>query len=174
MELAISICAFATSLLAIYLSHWHKPSKGILCLNNRLFNFSDRKMHRELNYVLSNVGSQELYIKEISLLMGPTPKGNLKDKDGRYIDVPKTPIVPFVLKPGEIRPFTIKHAADYKPDEGTDSKKNKYTLVSIEIIAANGKRYQIAHDISDLGPKGPELDDPIWNGVPLGKAISSS
>ena len=109
--------------------------------------------------------------------MGPTPRGNLKDKDGCYLDIPKIPVAPFILKPGEIRPFTISHPTHpthLKLNEETESKKHKYTLVSLEIIAATGKRYQIAHDISDLGPKGPELENPIWDGVPLGKAISSS
>ena len=43
--------------------------------------------------------------------------------------------------------------------------------MSVEVISANGKRFQIAHDISNLGPSGPELKDKIWRGVLLGNSI---
>lgn len=170
MEMAISIFALLISLTSLYFSQWHKSAKAILCFNSRFFDCVEEKMERQLNYALSNIGNQELYIKDVALLIGPSPAGHLK-YDASYLEVPTNRIEPFVLKPGEIRPFTILHDASYQPPQNLVASEHKYTVLSLEVLSANGKRYQVTHDISDLGPTGPELKHPIWKGVALGKPV---
>ncbi|MFP3343026.1 hypothetical protein DFO83_103283 [Idiomarina loihiensis] len=170
MEMVVSVGAFLVSLIALYLSHWHKSSKAILCLNSRFFDCLSEKTNRELNYTFSNTGNQELYIKDIALLMGPSPLGHLKH-DAPYLEVPINHLDPFVLKPGEIRPFTVVHDAAYRPPKESDPNQHRHTILSLEVISANGKRYQVAHDISELGATGPALKHPIWKGVPLGSSV---
>ena len=170
IEMVVSVGALLISLAALYFSHWHRSAKAILCFNSRSFDCVDEKTHRQLYYAFSNTGNQELYIKDIALLLGPSPAGHLKC-DAPFFEVPTNHVEPFVLKPGEIRPFTIMHDASYKPPKVSVAKKHEYTVLSLEVLSANGKRYQVTHDISELGPTGPELNHPIWKGTPLGKPI---
>lgn len=165
-----SFAALAISILALYLSHWHKSSKAILCLNSRLFNCIGKKTKRELSYTFSNTGNQELFVKDISLLRGQSPLGNLKHNSS-YLVIPSNIVEPFVIKPGEIKSFMLSHEVDYELAPDYDEVSNKYILVSLEVISANGKRFQITHDISNLGPSGPDIKDKIWAGVPLGGSI---
>jgi len=166
----ISVFALSVSMIALYLSHWHKSSKALLCLSSRFFDAAGDTTKRELNYTFSNVGNQELYIKHVSLLRGPSPLGNLKD-DSAYLEIPSNVVEPFVIKPGEIWPFTLSHDATYSHSSEYDRKSYKYTIVSLEIISANGNRYQVVHDITVLGPSGPDMKDKIWRGVPLGSKV---
>ncbi len=39
----VSFASIAISLLALYLSHWHKSSKAVLCLNSRNFDCLGKK-----------------------------------------------------------------------------------------------------------------------------------
>ena len=170
MEMVVSVGALLISLAALYFSHWHKSAKAILCFNSRFFHCVDNKTVRQLNYAFSNTGNQELYIKDVSLLLGPSSAGHLK-YDAPYLEIPSNHVEPFVLKPGEIRPFTIQHDASYKPPKGSVANEPQYTVLSLEVLSANGKRYQVTHNISELGPTGPELKHPIWKGVPLGRSV---
>ncbi len=170
ISISISVIALAASVIAIYLSHWHKTSKAILCLNSRLFDFLNEKARRELSYRLSNTGTQELFVKDISLLRGQSPLGNLKNNSS-YLIIPSNHIESFIVKPGEIKSFVLSHEVDYALAPDYDENKNKYILVTLEIISADGKRFQIVHDISNLGPSGPDIRDKIWAGVPLGSSI---
>lgn len=170
MEMVVSVGALLISLAALYFSQWHSSAKAILCFNSRFFDCVGEKTDRQLNYAFSNTGNQELYIKDVALLLGPSPVGHLK-YDAPYLEVAINRVEPFVLKPGEIRPFTILHDAAYEPPKGSVANEYRYTLLSLEVISANGKRYQVTHDISELGPSGPELKHPIWKGVPLGKPV---
>ena len=170
ISIAISVVALVASLIAIYLSHWHKSSKAILCLNSRLFDCLNEKTKRELSYTLSNPGNQELFVKDISLLRGQSPLGNLKH-DSSYLIIPSNHIEPFVIKPGEIKSFMLSHDVQYELAPDYDEEINKFTIVSLEIISANGKRFQITHDISRLGSSGPDIKDKIWQGIPLGSSI---
>ncbi len=169
LSLLISTVALVVSGFALYFSHWHKPAKAILCLNSRLFDCVNGQK-RELHYTISNNGSQELYIKEICILRGKSPLGNLRS-DSSYLEIPTDETASFILKAGEIKAFTLKHELNYALPPGYFEKKNKYILVCLEIISSAGKRFQMVHDISDLGPSGPDIKDPIWSGVPLGKNI---
>jgi hypothetical protein len=170
MEMVVSVGAFLVSFMALYLSHLHKSPKAILCLNSRFFDCLSEKTNRELNYTFSNAGNQELYIKDIALLMGPSPLGHLKH-DATYLEIPISRLDPFVLKPGEIRPFTVVHEAAYRPPKESHPNQYRYTILSLEVISANGKRYQVAHDISELCATEPALKHPIWKGVPLGSSV---
>jgi len=170
ISISISVIALVASVIAIYLSHWHKSSKAILCLNSRLFDCLNEKTKRELRYTLSNTGNQELFVKDVSLLRGESPLGNLKHSSS-YLVIPSNHIEPFVIKPSEIKSFMLSHEVDYELAPDYDEELNKYILVSLEVISANGKRFQVTHDISNLGPSGPDIRDKIWAGVPLGGSI---
>jgi len=166
----IAIASIAISLLALYLSHWHKSSKSVLCLNSRLFGCEGKKTTRELSYTYSNTGNQELFVKDISLLRGQSPLGHLKH-DSSFLVIPSNLVEPFVIKPGEIKTFMLSHDLQYDVGLDYDEVLNKYILVSLEVISVDGSRYQVVHDISELGPTGPDLKDKIWRGVPLGNSI---
>jgi hypothetical protein len=170
ISISISVIALAASMIAIYLSHWHKSSKAILCLNSRLFDCLNEKTKRELGYTFSNTGNQELFVKDVSLLRGQSPLGNLKHESS-YLIIPSNHIEPFVIKPGEIKSFMLSHEVRYELSPDYDEELNKYTIVSLEVISANGKRFQVTHDITRLGPSGPDIKDKIWQGVPLGSSI---
>ncbi|MDN3407061.1 hypothetical protein [Pseudoalteromonas sp. APC 3218] len=119
---------------------------------------------------MSNTGNQELFVKDVSLLRGESPLGNLKHSSS-YLVIPSNHIEPFVIKPSEIKSFMLSHEVDYELAPDYDEELNKYILVSLEVISANGKRFQVTHDISNLGPSGPDIRDKIWAGVPLGGSI---
>lgn len=170
ISIGISIFALAISVVAMYLSQWHKSSKAILCLNSRLFDCLGEKNRRELSYTFSNIGNQELFVKAVSLLRGQSSLGNLKYKSS-YLEIPFNHIEPFVIKPGEIKHFMLSHDVQYDLPPDYDETLNKYILVSLEVISANGKRFQAVHNIANLGPSGPELKDKIWSGVTLGNSI---
>jgi|GEM_PF-1210369 len=166
----VAFASLIISVIALYLSHWHKPSKAVLCLNSRLFDCLGKKTKRELSYTFSNTGNQELFVKEISILRGQSPLGNLKHSSS-YLVIPSNSVEPFVIKPGEIKSFMLSHELQYDVGPNYDEASNKYIIVSLEVISANGKRYQVTHDISNLGPSGPEIKDKIWRGVSLGRSI---
>jgi hypothetical protein len=111
-----------------------------------------------------------LFVKDVSLLRGQSPLGNLKHSSS-YLVIPSNHIDPFIIKPGEIKLFILSHEVDYELATDYDEELNKYILVSLEVISANGKRFQVTHDISNLGPSGPDIRDKIWAGVPLGGSI---
>jgi hypothetical protein len=170
ITIGISFIAIVISVIALYMSHWHKSSKAILCLNSRFFDCIGEKNNRQLNYTFSNTGNQELYVKDISLLRGQSPLGNLKHHSS-YLEIPSNCVEPFVIKPGEIKAFTLTHDLKYDLPPDYDEKQNRYILVSLEVNSANGKRFQVTHDVTNLGPSGPDVKDRIWSGVSLGKNI---
>ena len=170
ITIAISILALTISSAVLYLSHIRKSSKAILCLNSRLFDCLGKITKRQLSYTLSNTGNQELFVKNIELLRGQSPLGHLKHETS-YLVIPSDIIETFVIKPGEIKALMVSHDVNYDLPPEYDGDLNKYIIVSVEVISANGKRFQIAHDISNLGPSGPELKDKIWRGVLLGNSI---
>lgn len=170
ISLGVPVLTLIISIFALYFSYWHKTAKAILCLNSRFFDPLGGKTNRELNYTFSNIGNQELYVKEIALLRGESPLGHLKHKSS-YLEIITDTIKPFVIKPGEIISFTLKHDANYNLPLDYNEELNKYIIVSLEVIYAFGKRYQVTHDISDLGSTGPDIRNKIWKGVPLGKRI---
>ena len=85
--------------------------------------------------------------------------------------IPSNLIEPFIIKPGEIKTFTLTHDLQYGVEPDYDEDLNKYILVSLEVISVDGNRYQVVHNISDLGPSGPDIKDKIWRGIPLGSRI---
>ena len=172
LSIIISFVALIVSLAALLIPYWHKSSKAIICLNSRLFNCINGQK-RELQYTFANIGNQELYVKEICLLRGKSPLGNLHHPS-EYLQIPIEEISSFIVKPGEIKPFLLSHEANYKLPEGYFTEKNKYILVCIEVISATGKRFQAVHNISNLQPAGHPIDDPIWSGFKLGKQLKAN
>ena len=166
----IATTSIVISILALYFSHWHKSSKSVLCLNSRLFGCKGKATTRELSYTYSNTGNQELFVKDISLLRGQSPLGHLKHNSS-FLVIPSNLIEPFIIKPGEIKTFTLTHDLQYDVEPDYDEDLNKYILVSLEVISVDGNRYQVVHNISDLGPSGPDIKDKIWRGIPLGSRI---
>ncbi|MEZ9825322.1 hypothetical protein OAS_00380 [Vibrio cyclitrophicus ZF65] len=172
LPILISLAAFCTSVAAFYFSHFHKPSSAVLTYCNRHFGFAtqERGVTRELTYTLSNTGKQGLYIKDVSILFGSSPLGSLRHPSP-YLVIETDPIEPCVLMPGEIKEFKLVHEADFYVPEEYDDLKHQFLIVCLKLISANGKRYELSHDISELGPTGPDLSHKIWQGVPLGRSV---
>lgn len=180
--------AFAVALAGFYFSHVHRRSGAVLILLSRRFAAERRRLTdatdasgdniweavsvqtRHLKYSLSNTGKQVLYVKSIDLMRGPNARGNLKS-DVFFDVIPSQQVEPFLISPGEIKIIDICHATNYQFPEGYDLQINSYELVSLEVVSADGDRYQICHDISRLGGSGPDIHDPLWDGVTLGVPV---
>ncbi|GEK16228.1 hypothetical protein [Aliivibrio fischeri] len=170
LTILVSVLALIMSMFAFYFSQFHKPSSGVLTYCSRYFGLGskDKGMTRELTYTFSNTGKQGLYIKDVSILLGESPLGPLRHPSS-YLIISTDPIKPCVLLPGEIKEIQLIHEIHYDVPEEYENLENKFTIVSLQVISADGKRYEVSHDISNLGPTGPELSDKMWQGVSLGK-----
>lgn len=191
VTLSVSAAAFIVSFASFYFSQIHKPSGAVLILLERVFTpekFTfvasaspyvpmERRMLsptiRHLKYSLSNTGKQTLYVKEIELLQGPDIRGNLK-AHGSFTIIPSVPVESFLIEPGDIKIIEIEHATNYQFPPDYDFEENCYELVSLEVVSADGNRYQICHNITKLGSFGPDLHHPIWDGTTLGSPIRGS
>lgn len=180
LTIGISLVALLFSMLSIYFAHFHKPSSAVLSLIDR--NYSAElivagevvsKSKRHIYYCLCNTGRQSLYVKEVSMLRGPSRLGNLRDSRSYFVLKHKDKIKPFVIEPGEVVPFELTHDMDYSSSLKIVPGINDYELVSLEVISANGKRYQMCHDITRLPTHGLEVEDPLFDGVSLGKPVHS-
>lgn len=191
LTLSLSGAAFAVALASFYFSHIHRPSGAMLILLEQLFSPERRKLTddkdeqgnniwvatsvqtRNLKYSLSNTGKQALYIKAVELLRGPDIRGHLKGQ-GSFTIIPSGPVEPFLLESGQIKIIDIIHATSNQFPSNFDFEVNCFEVVSLEIVSADGNRYQICHDITNLGPAGPDIHHPIWDGVTIGRAIRGS
>lgn len=191
MTLALSGGALLVSLAALYFSQLHKPSRAMLILLERTFSpevvalkFGDNICDipkdrlvspavRHLRYTLSNTGKQALYIKSVEILKGPEKCGHMRSSHSFTI-VYESDMKSRLLDPGQILPIAIDHPVDFRLPNDFDFEFNAFELVSIELISADGCRYQICHDISELGASGPELHHPLWDGVTLGSPVRGS
>ncbi|KAB2527450.1 hypothetical protein F8N49_03475 [Pseudomonas sp. GXM4] len=191
ITLSLSAAAFAVAAASFYFSHIHRPSGAMLILLERLFSAERRRLTdgkdeqgnnvwvtvspqtRNLKYSLSNTGKQMLYIKDVALLRGPDSRGNLKGQ-GSFLVIPSMPVEAFLIDPGEIKIIEIVHATNFQFPKGYDFTKNCYELISLEIVSADGNRYQICHDITHLGTSGPDLHHPLWDGKSLGSPVRGS
>jgi hypothetical protein len=177
LTLVVSGLALIVSLITFYFSHLHKPSSALLAFLSRDYS-GDRlkdgkvveKGKRFLYYTLSNTGKQSLYIKEIELLKGPSPLGHLRFP-GSFMVLESSRVESFVLAPGEVFPFTISSEHLSKKRSQTDSLNDEFEIISVEIISADGNRYQMSHNITNLPVHGLDLDDPIFDGVTLGRPV---
>lgn len=188
LTLGLSAAAFIVAFASFYYSHVHKPAGAVLVLLERLFSpehrrFSDvrgedgaffctgiRPQMRHLKYSLSNPGKQTLYVKNVEILQGPNNRGNLKSNES-FTVVPGVDVDDFLIEPGDIKIIKIAHATNFDLGEGFDFEKNCYQLVSLELVSADGSRYQICHDITNLGASGPDIHHPIWDGQTLGSPV---
>ena len=188
---SLSAAAFAVAAASFYFSHIHRPSGAMLILLERLFSPERRRLTdekdeqgnnvwattsvqtRNLKYSLSNTGKQALYIKDVELLQGPDSRGHLKGQ-GSFTIIPSMPVDSFLIEPGEIKIIEIVHATNFQFPTGYDFKKNCYELVSLEVVSADGNRYQICHDITNLGASGPDIHHPLWDGKALGSPVRGS
>ncbi|MEW9905263.1 hypothetical protein [Pseudomonas putida] len=191
MTLGLSGGALLVSLAALYFSQLHKPSSAMLILLERTYSpevvalkfgddiFSVPKERlvspamRHLRYTLSNTGKQALYIKSVEILKGPDKRGNLRSCHSFTIAY-ESDMESCLLDPGQILPIHINHPIDFNLPNDFDYEFNAFELVSIELISADGSRYQICHDISELGTSGPEFHHPLWDGVALGAPVRGS
>ncbi|MDE1301838.1 hypothetical protein L9W85_17845, partial [Vibrio aestuarianus] len=170
ITIVVSVAAFVTSCFAFYYSHIHKPSSAVLTFCSRYFGFAtqEKGMTRELTYTLSNTGKQGLYIKDVSILLGASPLGPLRHPSS-YLVIDTDRIEPCVLEPGDIKEIKLVHETNYHIPEEYGALDKQFIIVCLQIISADGKRYELSHDITELGPTGPELSHKMWQGVPLGK-----
>ncbi|AZC67595.1 hypothetical protein [Pseudomonas chlororaphis] len=191
MTLALSGGALLVSFAALYFSQLHKPSSAMLILLERTFTpesvllqFGDNiydtpkerlvsPATRHLRYTLSNTGKQALYVKSVEILRGPDKRGHMRSSHSFTI-LYDAEMNSCLLDPGQILPIDINHPVEFKLPSDFDYAFNAYELVSIELISADGARYQICHDISDLGASGPEFHHPLWDGVALGAPVRGS
>ncbi|MHA4978003.1 hypothetical protein ACX0K2_16105 [Pseudomonas extremorientalis] len=191
LTLCLSGAAFAVASASFYFSHIHRPSGVMFILLERLFSAERSRLTddkdengnnvwvtispqtRNLKYSLSNTGKQALYIKKIELLRGPDKRGHLKAQ-GSFTIIPSNYVEPFLIEPGEIKIIEIVHATNYQFPSNYDFEKNCYELASLEVVSADGNRYQICHNITNLGATGPDIHHPIWDGVTIGSAVRGS
>ncbi|MFL9597776.1 hypothetical protein [Aeromonas veronii] len=172
VSIFLSLAAFFTSLFALYFSHFHKPASAVLTFCARYLNIATKEkgMSRELIYTLSNTGKQGLYIKDISVLLGSSPLGPLRAQSS-YLVIETDPIKPCVLHSGDIKEIKLVHEVAYDVPEDYKILKKQFIIVCLQLISSDGKRYELVHDVTNLGPAPPELSDEIWQGVPLGKHV---
>ncbi len=170
ITIVFSAAAFVTSVIALYFSHLHRPSNAVLTLCSRFFGggIDGKGMTRELTYTLSNTGKQSLYLKDVAILLGSSPLGPIRHRSS-YLIIETDPVDPCVISPSEIKEIQLIHPLKYLIPDEYKKLKDQFIIVQLEIISADGKRYELSHDITNLGPSGPDLADKIWQGVPLRK-----
>ncbi|TNB99828.1 hypothetical protein FHG55_03690 [Pseudomonas jessenii] len=191
ITLAFSGGALLVSFAALYFSQIHKPSSATLILLERTFTpesillqFEDNIYDmpkdrivspaiRHLRYTLSNNGKQTLYIKSVEILRGPDKRGHMQSPH-LFTVLYDAEMASCLLDPGQILPIYINHPVEFNLPSDFDYDFNAYELVSVELISADGARYQICHDISNLGVSGPEFQHPVWDGVALGTPVRNS
>ncbi|MDD0999300.1 hypothetical protein M5G20_26020 [Pseudomonas sp. TNT2022 ID1044] len=188
LTLGLSAAAFIVAFASFYFAHVHKPSGAMLILLERTFtprrarstNEKDAAgfflweevspLMRHLKYSLSNTGKQTLYVKDVELLQGPDPRGYFRSSESFTI-IPSDNVEGFLIEPGDIKIIEINHAMNFHFGEDYDYNKNCYQLLGLILVSADGSRYQICHDITNLGASGPDLHHPIWDGQTLGSPV---
>lgn len=186
--LGLSGAALAVSFATLYFAQLYKPARAMLMLLERtmspevvrlrpmvgsyvpLVQEVVRPTLRHLHYTLSNTGKQTLYVKSIEILRGPHRRGHLFSHDP-FTVLHQHELKSCLLEPGEILAINIEHPADFKLPADFDFEFNSHELVSVELIAADGSRYQMCHDITELGASGPDLHHPLWDGVASGRPV---
>lgn len=106
------------------------------------------------------------------MMRGPSLAGNLRDPRSFFV-LKCNRIKSFVINPGEVVPFELNHDNDYSSRLEIVDGINNCEMVSLEVLSADGKRYQICHDIGRLTFSDMDVNDTIWSAVPLGKPVHS-
>ncbi|MHC8386821.1 hypothetical protein ACYZTM_01870 [Pseudomonas sp. MDT2-39-1] len=186
LTIGVSALALLVAATSFYYANVHKPAAAKLTLLGRSQDAEvvavkiDEKnlyiQHRKiiskartnLSYSLSNTGKQALCVKSVEVLRGPSKSGNLRDSRP-FLPISSPGISSFVLEPGDIKILEVGY------DDESDSQglaENKYRLLSLELVSADGSRYQVCHDITNV-MSIVSLHDPLWDGVSLGGPVRS-
>lgn len=107
------------------------------------------------------------------MMRGPSLAGNLKDSRSYFV-LKCSRIKPFIINPGEVVPFELTHDEDYSDRLQIHDGINNYEMVSLDILSADGMRYQMCHDIGRITHSDMFVGDPVFNGVTLGKPVHSA
>jgi hypothetical protein len=167
LSLIFSAAALVVSLTTLYFNHLRKYTKALLLLNSRLFGLDIDGTERELSYTISNLGNQEIYVKEINYFYGNSPLGPFFHNSA-FLDFPSNcDEVPMIVKQGEIKMLTLKHKTKAPSFNQETESAYKYRIISLEVYSANGKRYSLVHDITELTPSHVDLAHPVWMSVGL-------
>jgi len=184
----VSGAAFVVSLASFYFAQIHKPSGAMLILLERNFSAAVWKRGlghedylpptstmvspqiRHLRYSLSNTGKQTLYVKSVDLLRGADTRGNLRSHVP-FTVIPSGDVDAFLIAPGDIKIIELDQPMDYEFPDDYDFVENCYELVSLEVVSADGHRYQMCHNITGLQSWGMDIHHPIWDGTTLGNPI---
>lgn len=185
LTLGVSVTALIVAGFSFYYANVHKPAAAVLTMLGRsgspdkfAFKIEDQnfyiqkrtlisKAQTHISYSLSNTGKQALCIKSVEVLRGPSSLGNLRDSRS-FLVIKGTDISSFVLEPGDIKILSMS----YENEDATVISEEKYRLFSVEIVSADGARYQICHDITDV-LASVSLHNSLWDGVSLGAPVRS-
>lgn len=186
LALGISTVALLVAAVSFYFANIHTPAKATLTLLGRSgtpeeisITRSPENIYQErrktvsvaktnLSYSLSNTGKQALCVKSVEVLRGPSRLGNLRDSRG-FMVLRSAVVHSFVLDPGDIKVIDVTF-----DNEGNtvDMAADRYRLFSVEIVAADGARFQICHDITNV-MEVVSLHDRLWDGCSLGEPVRS-
>ncbi|WP_164352755.1 hypothetical protein [Pseudomonas viridiflava] len=186
LTLGISSTALMVAGFSFFYANIYKPANAILTLLSRsgdpeswaietdMNNVykQERKLiskaKTNLSYSLSNTGKQALCVKSVEVLRGPSRLGNLRDPRG-FLVLNSTDVSSFVIEPGDIKVVNVTYENE---SERVDTGVDKYRLFSIEIVSADGSRFQICHDITKVMGSGA-WHERIWDSCNLGAPVRS-
>ena len=183
LSITVSVVALLVAFTSFYFANIHKPASATLTLLRRTgspeisqIKTGSTNLYQQervvlsnaqtnVSYSLSNTGKQALCIGSVSVLRGPSTAGNLRD-ERPFLIIDSTDISSFVLEPGDMKVLDLS----YDNEDSAAIDRYKYRLFSIELVSADGSRYQICHDITDVMGAKP-LRDRLWDGIPLGGPV---
>lgn len=186
ITIGVSVLALLIAATSFYFANIYKPAALKLTILERsqdaaviVFKIDDRNFYRQsseviskaktnLSYSVSNTGKQALCIKSVEVLRGPSKQGNLRDPRP-FLVVSGGQVSSFVIESGDIKILKISY--DHERDQSQRSE-DKYRMLSLEVVSADGSRYQICHDITNV-MSVISLHDPLWDGVSLGRPVRS-
>lgn len=186
ITIGVSVLALLVAATSFYFANVHKPAALKLTILERSqdaevisFKTDERNIyiqHRKvvskaktnLSYSVSNTGKQALCIKSVEVLRGPSRQGNLRDPRP-FLVVSGGQVSSFVIESGDIKILEVSY--DHESDQ-SQSSEDKYRMLSLEVVSADGSRYQVCHDITNVMSVA-SLHDPLWDGVSLGSPVRS-
>lgn len=186
ITIGVSVVALLVAVTSFYFANIHKPAALKLTMLERSqgaevvsVKTDERNLyiqHRKvvskaktnLSYSVSNTGKQALCVKSVEVLRGPSTRGNLRDPRS-FLVVSSGQVASFVIEPGDIKILEVSY--DHESDQ-SGGAEDKYRIFSLELVSADGSRYQVCHDITNV-MSVVSLHDPLWDGVPLGRPVRS-
>ncbi|WP_447789400.1 hypothetical protein [Pseudomonas farris] len=186
VTIGVSVLALMVAVTSFYFANVHKPAALKLTILERSQDaevvsvktdehnlyIQHRKViskaKTNLSYSVSNTGKQALCIKSVEVLRGPSRQGNLRDPRPFSV-VSGGQVSSFVIEPGDIKLLEVNY--DHESDQ-SQRAEDKYRMLSLEVVSADGSRYQVCHDITNV-MSVVSLHDPLWDGVSLGRPVRS-